>query len=119
MKPLLHAKASVRKHGGIVEDYLAIHEWFDQTKAHVPDMRHRALLHNSWGIYLAQSVFGFYLTNRDECHVSTRDVGEEHVLEDLGRIPTVQDYLVGMPLYHWLGGPRRRRTVVVDERRVD
>ena len=31
--PLQHAKSSVRKWGGVVEDYLEIHEWFDETKA--------------------------------------------------------------------------------------
>lgn len=31
--PIQHAKSSVRKWGGSVEDYLAIYEWFDETKA--------------------------------------------------------------------------------------
>jgi hypothetical protein len=30
----------------------------------------------------------------------------------MGRIPTVQDYLDGMPLYNWLGGlPKTSRTI--------
>jgi hypothetical protein len=28
--PSLHAKSSVRKWGGIPEDYIKIHEWFDE-----------------------------------------------------------------------------------------
>ena len=40
--------------------------------------------------------------------VQVRDVAEDHVLEDLGRIPSVQDWLVGMPMYHWAGGPPNR-----------
>jgi len=30
--PLLHAKSSVKKFGGKVEDYIDIHNWFDATK---------------------------------------------------------------------------------------
>jgi nitrous oxidase accessory protein NosD len=52
VKPLIHCKSSVRKWGGTVDDYMKIHEWFDQTKAHVADVRHRAILHNAFGIYL-------------------------------------------------------------------
>lgn len=112
MKPLIHAKLSVKKYGGVVEDYLPIHNFLDSSKAHVPDMRHRALLHNSFGIYIAESLYGVYITNSDGRDVSVRDIGEEHVIQDMGRIPTVQDYLTGMPMYHWLGGaPTSTRTI--------
>lgn len=104
MKPLVHAKLSVSKHGGVVEDYLPIHDFLDSSKAHVPDMRHRAMFHHSLGIYVAETVFGTYITNSEGRDVSVRDVGEEHVLQDMGRIPTVQDYLEEMPAYNWLGG---------------
>jgi len=109
MKPEIHAKNSARKFGGKPEDYLEIHDWLDQTKAHHADMRHRAMLHNSWGIYLAEQWFGHSITNSDGRSVSVRDVAEHHVLEDMGRIPSVGDYLKGMPFYSWLGGPKRRR----------
>lgn len=111
MKPWTHAKNSARKHGGRPEDYLAVHEWFDQTKAHVPDMRHRAVLHNSFGIYLCAQVFGPTLTNSDGRVVCVRDLGEDHVLEDLGTIPTLERCLEGMPLSDLLGA--RLRTVRV------
>lgn len=112
MKPLKHAKNSVRRHGGHVDDYLPIHDFLDSSKAHVPDMRHRALLHSSFGIYIVEQVFGVYFTNSDGKQLSTRDIAEEHVIEDMGRIPTVQDYLHGMPMYDWLGGrPASSRTI--------
>jgi hypothetical protein len=62
-KPYIHAQSSVKKHGGTPEDYLAIHEWFDQTKAFLPDQRHRALLHSSFGIFLCAQVFGKTFVN--------------------------------------------------------
>jgi hypothetical protein len=111
MKPHLHANASVRRYGGVPEDYQDIHDWFDQTKAHVPDMRHRAILHSSFGIYLAEQVFGITRKNSDGKIYSVRDVGENHVLEDLQTIPTVQDYLKHMTLEPWMGGklPNKKR----------
>lgn len=110
MKPYLHAKASVKRHGGTVEDYLPIHNFLDSSKAHVADMRHRALLHSSFGCYIAEQVFGVYFQNSDGKNISTRDIAEEHIIEDLQRIPTVQDYLQDMPMYDWLGGPKRKLT---------
>lgn len=110
MKPYLHGLHSVKKFGGKPEDYQEIHDFIDSSKAHFPDMRHRALLHNSWGIYLAERIFGINITNSDGKLVSVRDIAEVHIIDDLGRIPTVQDYLEGMPLYDWLGGPKRKFT---------
>lgn len=112
MKPFLHGKVSVKKWGGTEKDYQAIHDWFDQTKAHFPDMRHRAILHSSFGIYLCEQQFGEGITNSDGRHISVRDIAEQHVIDDMGRIPTIQDYLEGMPLYSWLGGPKRLKTKI-------
>ena len=40
-----HALSSVRKWGGTPDDYLPLHQWFDQSKAILADPRHRALRH--------------------------------------------------------------------------
>ncbi|AXH72454.1 MAG: hypothetical protein [Caudoviricetes sp.] len=103
MKPWLHAKISAKKFGGIPEDYIEIHNWFDQTKAHIPDSRHRLILHNSFGIYLAEQQFGTIinteagykkipiLINSSGKEISIRDIAEQHVLDDLGSIPTLYE----------------------------
>jgi len=109
MKPYLHAKSSVKEWGGVPEDYMEIHDFIDSTKAHHADMRHRAMLHNSWGIYLCERIFGINITNTDGKLISVRDIAERHILEDLGRIPAITDYLQGMPFYHWLGGAGHRK----------
>jgi hypothetical protein len=109
MKPYFHGKVTVKKYGGKVEDYQSIHDFIDSSKAHFPDMRHRALLHSSFGIFLVEKIFGIFITNSDGKKVQIRDIAEQHILDDLGRIPTVQDYLQGMPIYDWLGGPKRKR----------
>lgn len=93
MKPLSHARISARKFGGRPDEYLKIHNWIDQTKAHVPDARHRLILHNSFGIYLCEQQFGVYITLENGRDVSVRDVAEQHVLDDLGFIPTLVEIL--------------------------
>ena len=91
--PLKHAESSARKFGGKVEDYLPIHNWFDESKAFLPDFRHRALRHHAEGIFLCERIFGVAITNSDGRQVPVRYIGEQHVREDLGRIPTAQDWL--------------------------
>lgn len=98
MKPSKHALRSVRRYGGAIEDYLDIHEWLDQTKAAHPDMRHRAILHNSMGCYIATDVFGRLITNSDGKQVDVRQICEDHIIEDMGYIPTLSDYLDLIPL---------------------
>jgi hypothetical protein len=115
MKPLQHAKISAKKHGGKWEDYIDIHEFFDQTKAQIPDMRHRAILHNSMGIFICAQVFGEVRTNSAGREYSVRDIGEDHVLEDLGTIPTLVEVINCIDTKHlkWLGGlPKNKRTLV-------
>lgn len=120
MKPWIHAENSAKKFGGVPRDYIMIHDWMDASKAHFPDMRHRAILHSSFGIYLCEERFGTYICNTDGKTVQVRDIAEWHVLEDLGRIPTVQDYLDGMPFYEWLGGkPKKKRKLTLDDLTFD
>src|SRR5690348_2931347 len=103
-KPYIHSLSSVKKFQGTVQDYEKIHEWFDQTKAFLPDQRHRALLHSSFGIFLCTQVFGNTIKNSDGKIVSVRDIGEQHILEDFGGkfIPTPQDYLQEIEFQDWM-----------------
>jgi hypothetical protein len=112
VKPLLHARISAKKFGGKAEDYMAIHEFIDHSKSNVADVRHRAMLHSAWGIYVVGQVFGEVMTNSDGKEISVRDVAEEHVLEDLGFIPTMQDWLSKMPIEGWMSGTRKRTQVL-------
>ena len=112
MKPLIHAKISVKQHGGKIEDYMPIHDFIDSSKIAVPDVRHRAMLHSSWGIYMVSKVFGEIFTNSDGKQISTRDIAEEHVIQDLGFIPTMEDWLNTMPIQGWMSGTKKKRMVI-------
>lgn len=108
MKPLHHANLSAKKYGGKPEDYLELHDFFDSSKAAVADVRHRAILHNAFGIFLLEKVFGTFITNSDGKRVNVRDIGEDHVIDDLGFIPTVEHWVKNMSIQPWMGGQRKR-----------
>ena len=101
--PYHHAVRSAKLFGGVAGDYLGVHNWFDESKAHMPDLRHRALRHHSEGIFLCERVFGVTLTNADGRAVPTRLVGEQHVKDDLGWVPTVKDWLSNLRIEPWMG----------------
>jgi len=48
------------------------------------------------------------MVNSDDRHVSVRDVAEQHVIEDLGRIPSLSNWLDNMTFQQWFGGPKDR-----------
>lgn len=104
-KPYKHALTDVKKFGGKVEDYLPIHDFMDSTKSSVPDVRHRAILHSSFGIFIVEKVFGHNITNSDGKVISVRDIAERHCIQDLGTIPTMQDWLSELPIRSWMSKP--------------
>jgi NDP-sugar pyrophosphorylase family protein len=83
----VHAERSAKKWGGTPEDYLSIHRWLDQCKAHLADNRHRAVLHNGWGIHLAVEVFGDFITNSANRRVFVKEIGEQQRGRGLGIHP--------------------------------
>lgn len=102
MNPYHHALSSAAKYGGNAEDYLELHQWLDESKAYFPDFRHRALRHHAEGIFLLERLFGVTVTNSAGREVPVRFIGEQHVIEDLGRIPTAQDWLECVSSEPWM-----------------
>lgn len=124
-----HSVSSARKWGGRPEDYLAIHQWFDESKEHLADFRHRALRHHTQGIFECERQFGPTIEISagiqhtpetcpgrpcgDGCDhfqpkkIPTRWVGEQHVKEDLGRIPTVADWFMLITPERWMNNSRK------------
>lgn len=100
--PYHHAVSSSRKYGGKPEDYLHIHNWFDESKKMMADFRHRALRHHAEGIFMAEALFGATLTNSDGRVVPVRFIGEQHVKEDLGFIPSMEEWLKHIQGQGWM-----------------
>lgn len=108
-KSITHAASSARRYGGVAEDYLAIHDFMDSSKSALADNRHRALTHNTWFIAtVIEKVFGHTVCNSEGRKISTRQIAEDHVLEDYGGrfIPTAQDFFDGMEYQEWMNNGR-------------
>jgi hypothetical protein len=98
-----HAVSSARKFGGTADDYVIIHTWFDRSKEILADFRHRALRHHAEGIWLAETIFGVTIANSAGRQVPVRLIGEQHVREDLGRIPSFADWVRCIKPEPWMG----------------
>jgi len=105
--PYHHAVSSVKKWGGVVEDYLHIHHWFDESKAYHSDFRHRALRHHAQGIFECEKLFGKTLTLSTGKVLPLRWVAEQHVTEDCGYIPTLSDWLGAISAQPWMHKSRK------------
>lgn len=111
MNSWYHAQSSARKWGGGPEDYLPVHEFIDSSKQSHGDVRHRALYHHTEGVFLCERIFGKVLhvkKNVKTIQVPVRLVAEQHILEDLGWLPSFSDYINGMPIQKWMSGSVRK-----------
>lgn len=105
--PYHHSLSSVKKWGGSVEDFMPIHNWFDASKEITADFRHRALRHHAEGIFMAETIFGVTITLSSGRVIPTRWVGEQHVTEDLGFIPSFADWVRAIQPASWMGRTSR------------
>ncbi len=110
LKPYLHSKVHANKYGGKPEDYADIDDFIDSSKAAFPDVRHRAILHSSFGCFIVEQVFGRTRKNSDGKEYSPRDIAEDHILQDLGFIPTIEKYLNNMTIQEWMSGTEKKNT---------
>jgi hypothetical protein len=92
----------VKKWGGIVEDYLPIHQWFDESKMMMADIRHRALRHHAEGIFMCERIFGTTIVNHSGRSIPVRMIGEQHVIEDCGFIPSLNEWLKHIRVQPWM-----------------
>ena len=109
----IHAQVSARHFkAGAAEDYHPIHLWIDQYKSQQGDVRHRAFLHNTNGPFMVEQVFGPVLVVKDkdgqDVEILTRDIAENHIMEDLGWIPSPADWVSCMECKVWMGGKKNK-----------
>jgi hypothetical protein len=102
-----HSLSSKKKWGGSVEDYMPIHDWFDASKEFHGDFRHRMLRHHSQGIFECERVFGSTITLSSGKVIPTKWVGEQHVTEDMGFIPSLSDWCKAIQSESWMNRPRK------------
>jgi hypothetical protein len=105
--PWHHSVRSANTWGGKPDDYLAIHHWFDESKEHLADFRHRALRHHAQGIFECERVFGPTIQVEGGKKIPTRWVGEQHVRDDLGFIPSLGDWFMQITPQRWMNRSRK------------
>jgi hypothetical protein len=106
MKPLQHARIAAHRYGGEWQNWIAIHDWIDRSKAIFPSMQHRMFLHSDFGEWLAIRIHGEALEAKDGTVISTRNLFRDHQVEDLGRVVTLAEWLREIDADYWT---RRRR----------
>ncbi len=92
MKPLQHAQISQKTYGGCWQDYIEVHNFLDSSKAACAHFKHRFLLHHQEGIELGVEIFGESIINSENKTIEIRQVLTEHLIEDVGRIVSVEDW---------------------------
>ncbi|HEX5080654.1 MAG TPA: hypothetical protein VFY40_01315 [Blastocatellia bacterium] len=106
MKPLQHARITAYRYGGEWQDWIAIHDWIDRSKAIFPSMQHRMFLHSDFGEWLAIRTHGEMIVAGDGTVIPTRDLFRDHQVEDLGRVVTLAEWLGEIDAAYWT---RRRK----------
>ena len=96
-----HATSSANAFGGVAEDYLEIHAWFDRSRAGTSSILHRFLSHHTQGIADAVEHFGKTITISTGRKVPVSLIGEQHITEDLGFVPTLDDFIGMMTPGRW------------------
>ena len=96
MVPYDHALLSVRDFGGEPEDYIEIHKYLDETKLHFSDFKHRAILHNTFGIKVCEDVFGNSIQISTGKLIPVREIARRHILQDCNCVPTVEQTLTAL-----------------------
>ena len=101
MDSMTHARISVKRCGGRIEDYYPIHHFIDSTKELCSDNRHR-ILHTLWGVRrIVIPIFGPTITNSDGKVVPVKEICElDHILPDYQNrfIPTLSDFVQAVNL---------------------
>ena len=97
-----HAESSAKRWGGNVEDYQKIHDWMDESKKLTAHFAHRALRHHAEGCFAAEKEFGHTITNSDGKAIPVRLIVEKHIIEDLGWIPSFDDWIKQIKLTPWM-----------------
>ncbi|EHQ25040.1 hypothetical protein Mucpa_0859 [Mucilaginibacter paludis DSM 18603] len=88
-----HSLLSKKKFQGDANDYLQLHKFMDTSKLFYFNIKHRVLLHNTYGIDLCIQKFGETLINAENKKVLIRDIAAEHCKEDLmGVVPTLNNW---------------------------
>ncbi|MBN9241167.1 MAG: hypothetical protein J0I98_00055 [Mesorhizobium sp.] len=96
------ANASAARFGGDPSAYLALHDWFLETRNWSDGPEHLLFRHHAFGIFEAEARFGPVIALDNGKAVPTRVVAERHVQTVLGRVPSATDFLRRIKGERWM-----------------
>ena len=96
------ANASAARFGGDASAYLALHDWFLETRNWSDGPEHLLFRHHAFGIFEAEARFGPVIALDNGKAVPTRVVAERHVQTVLGRVPSATDFLRRIKGERWM-----------------
>lgn len=102
-----HSISSANAFGGNPEDYHKLHQWLDRGRVGTDKILHRMLAHHTQGIADAVALFGDTITNSKGRNVPTSLLASQHVMEDLGFVPTLDHYIELLRCPRWASKPAR------------
>ena len=50
--------------------------------------------------------------------ISVRDIAEQHVIDDLGHIPSLEKCMAGLPMHDWAVGGQFSKKVIIDPKKM-
>lgn len=118
-----HSLSSVKRFGGRYTDYMPIHEWLDASKAITTHFTHRALRHHDYGIQALLRVMDQQrirrndglLVNSDGAVVNVEHVARQHVIEDCGFVPELNEWFDFAEITEKFGSPSSDSHDVAEE----
>jgi hypothetical protein len=102
-----HAVSSANAFGGVPADYEALHAWMDRGRGGTDSLLHRVLAHHTEGIADAVERFGPAIRNSQGREVPTSLLARQHVIEDLGFVPSLAHYMELLHCPRWASRPAR------------
>lgn len=100
-----HSVSSAKAFGGKPDEYDAIHQWMDRSRAGTDRLMHRMLAHHTQGIRDCVEHFGDTITISTGRRVSVQLLARQHVMEDLGFVPTLDHYAELLRCPRWASKP--------------
>ena len=98
-----HALSSVKKRGGPQRTICRCINGSTSPRRSQLIFRHRVLRHHAEGIFMLERFFGPTITISTGRVVPVRLIGEQHVREDLGFIPSFADWVRCIRPEPWMG----------------
>ena len=108
MNAFLHSRIHAKRYGGLPSDYEDIDSFVDSSGIASADIRHRVVLHSAFGAGIAEQVFGKTRTNSQGKEYSVRQVVLDHIEQDLGFVPSLDDYIKNMQMQPWMSGTEKK-----------